>query len=37
MSTGKPIDTQRTPDRYSAPVALNQPLENLVRLYVFSD
>jgi len=35
MSTGKPIDTQRTPDRYSAPVALNQPRENLVRLYVF--
>jgi len=31
MSTGKPIDTQRQPDRQQAPVASNQPRENLVR------
>ncbi len=36
MSLEKRIDTQRQPDRQQAPVASNQPRENLVRLYVFS-
>jgi len=31
MSLEKPVNTQRQPDRQQAPVASNQPRENLVR------
>ena len=38
MSMEKKNDTQQggQPDRQKAPVATNQPQENLVRLYVFN-